>query len=60
MPKLVASGPEPMMKHHPKDADRGLERFRKAIGSFPAEGPLPSKKFIEERAERGLTTRAGH
>lgn len=60
MPKLVASGSGPTVKHHPKDARTGLDRFQKAIGRFPARGPLPSKKFIEERAERGLTTRASH
>ena len=59
MPKSTARKPEPFVRHHPKDAVNGVARFRRAIGFLPAKGPLPSKKFLEERAERGLTSRAG-
>ena len=57
MTKSTARKPEPFVRHHPKDAVNGVARMRRAFGSIPVKGPLPSKRFIEERAERWLTER---
>lgn len=49
---------EPTVYQHVKDIKHGLERFRKAVGSIPAEGPRPSKTFLDDRIERRLAERA--
>ena len=58
MAKQTAPCPEPLIRRHPKDAENGLARFRRAAGSLPVSGPLPSKNFLEDRAERELSERA--
>jgi hypothetical protein len=37
---------------HPKTTDKDLTRFRKAVGSIRLRGPVPSKKFLDDRFER--------
>ena len=58
MPKITARSPEPLVRHHPKDVVNGVARMRRAFGSIPVKGPLPSKDFFEERAKRWLAERA--
>ncbi len=48
-----SSTPEkPTIIRHPKTADASLARFRRVVGSVALRGPVPSQKFLDERADR--------
>jgi hypothetical protein len=51
MPETVKA-PACQTIRHPRTADKDLTRFRRVLGSIALRGPVPSKKFLDDRTER--------